>query len=133
MNEVGQVIIKVIAVVLAIIFVPFVIGLLTRHVVRPVHNKIWGYKLPKKKGIKDLWLEGILLIIMVCWILLSALSIAVAFIFFVNSVKDGNILYSVLSLVVMIILLVYFWRMLEHKKRAKERRKKRLKKIKKRK
>ena len=112
----------------AIVFIGIILlfGLLMRHIVYPLHDKIWKYR-RRKKGttLKELFMDGLFFLIIILWFPFISILTAGSLYIAISSSIEKNILNTLLGIALTIFFGSKLWFMLEHKKRAENRWKKR--------
>jgi len=107
--------------IIAFIGIVLAFGLIMQHIIRPVHDKMWGHKKKKRTDLKTLFLDGMFLLIMALWIpfivLLTLGSLYVA----VTAVIEKNILNSIIGIALSVFFGAKIGYMLEHRIAAEKR------------
>ena len=111
--------------VIAMLFLLFVLlgvaGLVMRHFIRPMHDRIWKHKRKKEKSFSNLFSEGLLFFMMIIWfpfiILLTFGGLYIA----ITSLIAGDVLKTIIGFLFTIFFGAKFWFMFEHKEHAKKR------------
>lgn len=100
------------------------LGLILRHIVTPIHDKIWNHKRKKERNIfrlKELFMDGLFLLIMMLWLpFISILAVGSAYVAIV-SISEGNVLNSILGIALTLFFASKLFFMLEHRSHAKKR------------
>jgi len=119
---------EVILIIALLFLVFFVLGFLMIYIIRPIHDRIWGYKIKRKVTPHSLFFEGAWLHFLIYWFALIIALTLVGVYIVVTSLISLNILGIIGGLLITIFFGFKAFFMFEHHERAKKRHNKKNKK-----
>lgn len=126
---VGFISIMIIFIISLIVFVISILlfGWIMIHFVRPIHDRIWGYRIARAVTLRNLIHEGIWLTILILWFSLMFSFVALGIYLIVHAIINKEIIPGLLGITLGIFFSSKIFFMFEHTERTKKRHNKKYK------